>query len=62
MKPQTTVHYCGPCKVTTKHNDFEKTSICQRCGVIKTRVRPTAPIAVAQSVAASEPLAWKQTA
>ncbi len=39
MKPQPTVHYCAPCKTTTKHADTPHTSVCQRCGVEKKRVR-----------------------
>lgn len=39
MKTQTTVHYCAPCKTTTRHAEVAHTSVCQRCGVEKKRVR-----------------------
>jgi hypothetical protein len=67
MKPQLTIRYCGLCKITTKHNDSDATSICQRCGVIKTRLRAgfaskvSKPVS-AETAAALPAAVWKQTA
>lgn len=66
MKPQTTIRYCGLCKITTKHNESDATSICQRCGAIKTRLRAgvaatlAKPLVEANIAAAAR--VWKQTA